>query len=352
MNLEPWIEELKSSIATISELEKILKLTNQEKMALHTNKDDCFKITPHILNLIKYNDKTGKIRRQFIPTTDIVQNIHGFQDDYLCEADNEVCKNLITRYPYKAILLVTLNCPTYCQFCTRKRIVNDNEKSTDLNEAYAYLLNHPEIYDVVITGGDPLMLNDHVLEEIFLNLRMISSIRIIRLNTRAPVTIPKRITSNLIKLLKKYRIDYINIHFEHPAELTDDTIEACLRLANNGILLGSQSVLLKGINDDKETLKELFLKLLLAKVRPYYLYQCDKVTGCQSFYTNPKRGIDLINSILYELPGLCVPRFVIDSPDRMGKITVAPNGLVGREPNKMQLKNFHNGEKFMYEFYD
>lgn len=352
MNLELWIEELKSSITTVTELEKMLKLTNQEKMALHTNKDACFKITPHILNLIKYNDKTGKIRRQFIPKTANVQNIHGFEDDYLCEADNEVCKNLITRYPYKAILLVTLNCPAYCQFCTRKRIVNNNIKSANLNEAYVYLSNHPEIYDIVITGGDPLILNDHVLESIFFNLRNIPSIKIIRLNTRAPVTIPKRITSNLIKLLKKYRIDYISTHFEHPVELTDDTIKACLRLANNGILLGSQSVLLKGINDDKETLKELFLKLILAKVRPYYLYQCDKVNGCQSFYTDPTKGIELIDSIQYELPGLCVPRFIIDSPDRMGKITVAPNGLIGREPNKLQLKNFYNGEEFMYEFYD
>lgn len=208
----------------------------------------------------------------------------------------------------------------YCRFCTRKRTVNDITRKNELSEAFDYLSKNPNIYDVIITGGDPLILNDTELENIFWNLRKINSVEIIRINTRIPVTLPSRISDCLIELLKKYNINYMNIHFEHPNELTQKTIDACLKLANNGILLGSQSVLLKNINNDCMTLKKLFKRLLLAKVRPYYLYECDKITGCQQFYVNPSEGILLINQILEELPGLCVPRFVIDALVRWGKL--------------------------------
>lgn len=348
--MQLWLDELKASITDIAELRKVLTLTKEEEDAFMRGEHINFRITPHILKLIKNNDKNGKIRKQFIPSTHDVPCLPNFEDDYLCEANNEVCENLVVRYPYKAILLVTKKCPAYCQFCTRKRIIGENLHQNNLSAAFEYLKSHPEIYDIVITGGDPLILEDSKLEYVFDRIRKIKSIKFVRLNTRVPVTLPKRINKDLIELFVKYNINYINIHFEHPDELSDETVEACNLLANNGILLGSQSVLLNQVNNDKETLKELFLKLLSAKVRPYYLYQCDKVNGCQSFYVSPNEGIMLINSILWELPGISIPRFVIDAPDKMGKITVAPNGLLNHKDRCIQLKNFNSGDEYIYNF--
>lgn len=347
--MQEWLQELHSSITSLSELKKHFALTKEESEVFNSCEKRKFRITPHIINLIKYNDADGKIRKQFIPSIQKVTSLSEFEDDYLHEADNEVCDNLVIRYPHKAILLVTHECPAYCQFCTRSRIIGKHTKIRDLSAAYMYLTKHPEIYDIVITGGDPLILEDCELENIFQKLREIKSIKLIRLNTRIPVTLPKRVNKSLIDLLKKYNINYMNIHFEHPDEISAETIDACLNLADNGILLGSQSVLLNQINDNKEILKTLFLRLLSIKVRPYYLYQCDKVDGCQSFYVSPRKGISLINSILEELPGLCIPRFVIDSPDKMGKITVAPNGLISLGEDSLQLKNYYNGNEYTYK---
>lgn len=347
-----WQQEIENSITDIKELKKCSVLTDDEIETINNQKKITFKITPHLLNLIQYNDTNGSIRKQFIPSKQESFSSNSFEDDYLCEKSNEVCENLIIRYSHKAILLVTNNCPAYCQFCTRKRINDGNKHMNYLEQAYQYLSSHSEIYDIIITGGDPLILNDIELEEILIRLSEIKSIKIIRINTRVPVTIPKRITSKLIKLLKKYNVINMNIHFEHPDELSDETIKACHRLANNGIILGSQSVLLKNINNNRETLKSLFLKLLLAKVRPYYLYQCDKINGCQQFYTDPIEGINLLNSISAELPGICIPRFVIDAPDKMGKITVAPNGILNQNDDYIKLKNFSNNMEYTYFLLD
>lgn len=346
--MEIWEDELLCSITTLHELKKYIKLTQNELTAFE-NLHMPFRVTPHILHEIIHNDAGGKIRKQYIPHVDNCKSFLNFKDDYLDEASNEVCKNLVRRYPNKAILLATNMCAAYCRFCTRKRTVNDITRKNDLSEAFDYLSKNPNVYDVVITGGDPLILKDAELENIFWNLRKIDSIEIIRINTRIPVTLPSRINDSLIELLNEYNVNYMNIHFEHPNELTKKTIDACLKLANSGILLGSQSVLLKNINDDCMTLKKLFTQLLLAKVRPYYLYQCDKITGCQQFYVDPSEGILLINKILEELPGLCVPRFVIDAPGKMGKITVSPNGLVKAENDSLLLKNYHSNEEFLYK---
>lgn len=348
--MSTWQQEIEESITDVTKLKKYLTLTEDEIEAFKDHKEFSFRITPHLLYQIQNNDKTGSIRKQFIPSKKETIFLNGFKEDYLCERSNEVCENLVIRYPHKAIILATNCCPAYCQFCTRKRLISKEGHKNDLKQAYRFLSIHPEIYDIVITGGDPLILNDFELEEILIKLSEIKSIKLIRLNTRVPVTIPKRITIELVNLLKKYNVFNVNIHFEHPSELSDETIQACNCLANNGILLASQSVLLKNINNDREILKSLFLKLLLAKVRPYYLYQCDKVDGCQQFYTNPLEGIDLINSIAAELPGLCVPRFVIDAPDKMGKITVAPNGVLNKNDDLMRLKNYLNDEEYKYLF--
>lgn len=345
-----WQQDVEMSITDASELKKHISLTDEENSSFNDENRREFRITPHLLYLIKHNDLDGCIRRQFIPSKQNRTFSHEFDEDFLCEKSNEVCENLIVRYPYKAILLATNYCSAYCQFCTRKRIVGKGKCANYLGEAYRYLSLHPEIYDIVITGGDPLILNDNELEEILVCLSEIKSIKIIRINTRIPVALPKRITEELIGILKKYNVICVNIHFEHPSELADETIEACRRLVDNGILLSSQSVLLKNVNDNRETLKELFFKLLLAKVKPYYLYQCDKIDGCQQFYVDPLVGINLLNSISAELPGICVPRFVIDAPDKMGKITVAPCGILSQSDTHIKLKNFSNSMEYEYFF--
>lgn len=344
--MNEWQRELSDSISDFNKLKSYIELSHSEEIA--TKKNQLFKITPHLLNQIKFNDNSQKIRRQFIPFEHTCALQAGFEYDFLRETASEVSENLIQRYPHKAILLATHDCPAYCLFCTRKRNNSFCSRINSLENAYMYLKNHSEIYDVIVTGGDPLILTDDELESVFSNLSKIESIKIIRVNTRTPVTIPKRITPELIYLLKKYNVSYINIHFEHPDELSEETIDACKRLAESGILLGSQSVLLKGINDDCETLKELFLKLLLAKIRPYYLYQCDKIIGCEPFYVNPVKGMTIINSIAPELPGLCVPRFVIDTPGKIGKITVAPNGVIKYAKNSIALKNSQSNEIYNY----
>lgn len=344
-----WENELANSITTLSDLNKYIQLTESETNAFE-NLHIPFRITPHILNEIMYNDNGEKIRIQYIPRINGNPTSLNFENDYLKEEQNEVCPNLVRRYPHKVILLVTNMCASYCRFCTRKRTVNNIIRKCDLTKAFDYLAKNPDIYDVVITGGDPLILADYELEDIFSHLRNINTIKFIRINTRIPVVLPNRINDNFIRLLKKYDINYINIHFEHPNELGKKTIDACLKLANNGILLGSQSVLLKNINDNCETLINLFKLLLLAKVKPYYLYQCDKIIGCEPYYVNPLKGINIINKILEELPGLCVPRFVIDVPGNIGKITVAPNGLLRYKENNLLLKNYHNDKEFLYSF--
>lgn len=345
--MQEWEQELACLVTNIDDLKRYLNITKEEEKSIDENCS--FKITPHLLHQIKYNDKNGKIKKQFIPYKQIMSSETGFDDDFLGEKKNEICENLVIRYPHKAILLVTNECPAYCQFCTRKRIVGKSEYKNNFDSAFKYLKEHTEIYDIVITGGDPLLLRDDELEYVFRKITEIKSVKIVRLNTRMPVTIPKRITEELIKILKKYNINYINIHFEHPDEISEETADACLRLANNGIMLGSQSVLLNNINNDSQTLRELFLKLLSIKVKPYYLYQCDRITGCQQFYVSPLEGIGLINSVAPEVPGLAVPRFVIDAPDKMGKITVAPNGIIKQEENNLILKNFQNNDIYHYE---
>ena len=345
--MQEWERELACSVTSVDELKKHLNITKEEAATFDENCS--LKITPHLLCQIKYNDKNGKIGKQFIPYKQVVANNISFEDDFLHEGKNEVCESLVIRYPHKAILLVTNECPAYCQFCTRKRIVGKAEYKNNLDAALKYLTDHTEIYDIVITGGDPLILRDDELEYVFHKITEIKSIIFVRLNTRTPVTMPKRITEDLIGILKKYNVNYINIHFEHPDEISEETADACLRLANNGIMLGSQSVLLNNINNDRQTLKELFLKLLSIKVKPYYLYQCDRITGCERFYVSPLEGIRLINSIAPEIPGLAVPRFVIDAPDKMGKISVAPNGIIQQEENNLILRNFQNNGIYHYQ---
>ncbi len=344
-NNKLWLTELNKSIKSYEELVCNIELSEKEKAAFENKLALPFAITPHILNLIKSGDPNGAIRKQFIPICS--SNNLRFSDDFLDETGNEVAPCLVQRYPYKAIMIVTQTCPAYCRFCTRSRIVG-NHSANNFEKALSYIKNHPEIYDIVITGGDPLILCNDNLKEIFEKIKKIKSVSILRLNTRIPVNLPSRIDAELLKLLRESKV-FVNIHFEHPDELSEQTKKVCLEMADNGIVLGSQSVLLKGINDDEDTLKRLFLGLLKIKVKPYYIYQCDKVYGCEDFYLPPETGINLINRIAPQLPGIAVPKFVVDVPGKVGKSCVAPNGIVGKDKNKLIFKNFYTQEETIYE---
>ncbi len=344
-NKNAWFNELNNVITSYEQLIHEIELKEDEEAAFRNGLSLPFAITPHILRLIKSNDSSGAIRRQYIPN--YTEHSKKFNHDFLKESENEVAPGLIQRYPHKAILVVTQACPAYCRFCTRSRIVG-RPTLTDISSALEYIENHNEIYDIVITGGDPLILCNEELREIFEKIRKIESVSILRLNTRIPVNLPNRIDSKLIKLLKNNRV-FVNIHFEHPDEISEKTKEVCLKMADNGIVLGSQSVLLKGINDDEETLKKLFLELLKIKVKPYYLYQCDKVCGCENFYLPPETGANLINRLAPQLPGIAVPKFVVDVPGKVGKSCIAPYGLVRQNFGEITFKNFFTNVEETYE---
>lgn len=293
-------------------------------------------LTPYMDELIKSTHSTA-LQKQFIPHT--TKCNFQFTDDYLCEDEYMPIPNLIHRYKNKAVIIATNQCACYCQFCTRQRITHSGEISLDnLEKILAYIKEHSEIEDILVTGGDPLILNTRKIVTILQEIEKISSVKIMRIGTRIPITLPQRINTELIQALKMFNRLYINIHINHPDELTLESRNAILALANSGIPLGSQSVLLKGINDDYDILKDLFQQLIQIKVKPYYLYQCDKVKGCEDYITDIQKGIDIINKLCNQISGFAIPKFVVDTPE-MGKIVLAPCSISRTDRDIFYLSN-------------
>ncbi len=250
---------------------------------------------------------------------------------------------LVHRYPDRVLLLVTDRCAMYCRHCTRRRFAGSREhdtSKTQLDRYIAYLTRHPEVRDVILSGGDPLTQTDARLEDFLLRLRSVPSVEIIRLGSRLPITLPYRITDELCRMLEKYHPLYMNIHVNHPDELTPEVRDACNRLTRAGIPLGSQTVLLKGINDDPNVLKKLFQKLLTFRIKPYYLYHCDPAQGTAHFRTPIARGMELIEYLLGHTSGLAVPTYVVDAPHGAGKIPIMPNYVLTNFPGGAVLRNF------------
>ncbi len=312
--------QIKNSIQDVGALSHLLTLTNDELTAAKK-----IRLTPYILQLIM-NDKSGTLRRQFIPFAGCVQK--DFSDDYLREECFTPIKNLVHKYPNKAIYIATNQCACYCQFCTRQRIIQSNTPyQENLHEVIGYLRTHQEINDLLVTGGDPLMLETERLTNILDAISDLKHIRVLRIGTRVPLTMPMRVDNCLLDALKQYSSLYVNIHVNHISELTEQSKNALLCLANAGIPLGSQTVLLRGVNDDKDALKNLFEELVSIKVKPYYLYQCDKVKGCESYVADIKKGIDIINDLSRTMSGFAVPKFVVDTPE-FGKLVLAPSAKI------------------------
>jgi len=301
-------------------------------------------ITPYYLSLIDMNDyENDPVFKQAVPTVfETKISLNDMSDPLHEDIDSPV--PLIThRYPDRVLFLVTDQCSMYCRHCTRRRLAGQTDKpaSDDLiNNAIEYIRKTKEVRDVLISGGDPLTLSDERLERIIKAVREISHVEIIRIGSRVPVVLPMRITDDLVNMLKKYHPIYLNTHFNHPKELTLESKEACEKLANAGIPLGNQTVLLRGINDDPKIMKRLMQLLLTIRVKPYYIYQCDLSQGIEHFRTKISKGIEIIEYMRGHTTGFSVPTFVVDAPGGGGKIPVMPNYLISMSPEKVVLRNY------------
>ncbi len=336
--------QLQHAIRDIPTLEKVLTLTEEER----TNLERCLakftmEITPYYAALMDRNDPNCPVRLQSVPRLAELHDDPSDLADPLHEDVDSPVPGLTHRYPDRVLLLVTNICSMNCRHCTRRRLVGDTDvhmPEENIQKAIDYIAAHPEVRDVLISGGDPLVLPDDRLESIIQRLRAIPHVEIIRIGTRTPVVMPQRITEALAAMLKKYHPIYVNTHFNHPKEITAEARLACARLADAGISLGNQSVLLRGINDDPVVMKKLVHKLLTIRVRPYYIYQCDLSLGISHFRTSVAKGIEIIESLRGHTTGFAVPTFVVDAPGGGGKIPVMPNYLISMGDGRAILRNY------------
>ncbi|HAN77764.1 MAG TPA: lysine 2,3-aminomutase [Bacteroidales bacterium] len=342
-----WHWQLRNSFTTVGKLQSFLKLSdNESNLGVAIQPDSLpIRITPYYASLIDIENANDAIRRTVIPAAGEFMVAPGEASDPLGEEDCSVAPNLVHRYPDRVLFLVTDFCATYCRYCTRSHMV---AKSHNLNagtkiweKAFEYIRNHPEVRDVLISGGDALTLTDKNLDYLLRNLRAIEHVEMIRIGTKVPVVMPHRITHELVNVLKKYHPLYMSLHFTHPNELTPEVKEACERLANAGIPLGSQTVLLRGINDTVPVMTKLMQGVLKIRVRPYYIYQCDPILGSSHFRTSVNTGLEIIRGMRGFTSGYAIPQFVIDAPNGGGKIPLLPNYVEERKENgDLVLRNY------------
>lgn len=345
--METWQKMIRESVHTVDEL--VEKFNIDRKVAEDLDEFFQARINPYYLSLIRYPG--DPIWLQCVPDKIELDDFDAIEDPLMEEAMSPV-PNITHRYPDRALFLVTSQCGIYCRFCTRKRKVGDYEKISmkGLESAFKYLDEHTEIRDVILSGGDPLMLTDTMLEKILKRLREIQHIDIIRLGTRMPVVLPQRITPKLCNMLKKYHPVYVNTHFNHPWEITDESSRACELLADNGVPVGNQMVIMKEINDDPVIVKELMQKLLKIRVRPYYMYMADETKGANHFRTSINTGLKISAALRGHTSGLAIPHFVIDAPGGGGKIPLLPNHVLHMDEEKIILRNY-KGKVFSYKNY-
>ena len=339
-----WKWQVKNRIETLEDLKKYVSLTAEEEEGVkQTLKTLRMAITPYYLSLINPDDPCDPIRRQCIPTGAETHQAAADLLDPLHEDEDSPTPGLTHRYPDRVLLLITDMCSMYCRHCTRRRFAGqtDNECGLDrIEKALEYIRNTPTVRDVLLSGGDALMVSDKRLEYIISELRKIPHVEIVRLGTRTPVVCPQRITPELCDMLKKYHPIWINTHFNHPNEVTPESSRACEMLANAGIPLGNQSVLLRGVNDCVHVMKKLVHEIVKIRVRPYYIYQCDLSMGLEHFRTPVSKGIEIIEGLRGHTSGYCVPTFVVDAPGGGGKTPVMPQYIISQAPGRVVLRNF------------
>ncbi|HOJ09643.1 MAG TPA: lysine 2,3-aminomutase [Clostridiales bacterium] len=348
---EDWKWQLKNRIVTAEQLGKVISLSEKEMDDINL----CLKmfrmaITPYYSMLINPDDDNCPIKAQAIPSIKELNIRSDDLSDPLGEEFYSPVENIVHRYPDRVLFLLTHKCSMYCRHCTRRRVVGEEDFSVNeetLDKAVDYIKSNSKIRDVLLSGGDPFIMSDSYLEHIIQRLREIPHVEIIRIGTRTPVVLPMRITDSLINMLKKYHPIWINTHFNHPMEITEASVKACAKIVDAGIPLGNQSVLLKGVNDNVETLKELLLKLVKARVRPYYLYQCDIAQGIGHFRTKVEEGMEIMKNLRGYISGYAVPTFVIDAPNGGGKIPINPEYVVSMDDERVVMRNY-KGDIYFY----
>lgn len=339
-----WKWQLRHSFKTTEQLARVLELTDEEQAAL----DRCgsllpVAVTPYYMSLLDAFAADCGLRRTVVPVQGEFLRTPGEADDPLDEDGHSPVPGLVHRYPDRVLFLVLDRCATYCRYCTRSRVVGQDELRPGRDRwdtALDYIRSHPEIRDVLLSGGDPLTLSDDRLDYLLGELRKIPHVQFVRIGTKVPAVLPQRITPALVKVLRRHHPLWLSLHFLHPAECTPESAAACRRLADAGIPLGSQTVLLKGVNDDVAVMKALVHSLLMMRVRPYYLYQCDPISGSSHFRTTVEKGLEIIRGLRGFTTGYAVPTYVIDAPGGGGKIPLQPDYLVGRDGADVLLRNY------------
>ena len=343
--------QLKNRISSLPQLEEHLNLSEDERNGVILSGTKlAMSITPHFFNLIDRDDPDCPIRRQVIPRVEETITSPYELSDPCGEDSNMPVPGLVHRYPDRVLFLVTDRCASYCRYCTRSRVVSgagDQALETNYEAAFQYLEEHTEIRDVLLSGGDPLLFSDSKLEQILSRLRSIKHIEFLRIGSRIPVFLPQRITPELCRMLQKYHPLFVSVHVNHPRELTSEVKEGLERLANHGIPLGNQSVLLRGVNDTVETMKALTHKLLMCRVRPYYLYQLDLIQGSSHLQVPVAKGLEIIEGLRGHTTGYSIPQYVIDAPGGGGKVPINPDYIIQRNSERVVFRNFE-GRTFEY----
>ncbi|MEE4178382.1 MAG: KamA family radical SAM protein [Bacteroides sp.] len=346
-----WQWQVRNSFTSLTALSRIMNLgENEIKPRPGVNDSLPLRITPYYASLLDCSDPDQAIRRTVVPVFDEFLVSPGEASDPLSEGHDSPVPNLVHRYPDRVLFLSTGFCSAYCRYCTRSHMVASEKCHVGpaaWQQAFQYIREHPEIRDVLISGGDVLTLPDGHIEYLLASIRAIPHVEIIRLGTKVPVVLPQRITKALTSILRKYHPIFMSIHFTHPDELTPEVSQACNRLADAGIPLGSQTVLLKGINDEVITMRKLMQGLLKIRVRPYYLYQCDPILGSAHFRTSVEKGLEIIDGLRGHTSGYAVPHYVIDAPGGGGKIPLLPDYFQGKENGQVILRNYE-GKRFFY----
>jgi lysine 2,3-aminomutase len=339
-----WHWQVANRIRTVERLQSMLLLTPEERQAAQIGETKLpMAVTPYYLSLIPPNDPDHPLRRAVVPTVHEFFTGPGEGDDPLGEESQSPVPGLVHRYPDRVLFLVHDFCSTYCRYCTRSRVVGHGKvrpEKARFERMLEYIRSNHAIRDVILSGGDPLLLSDDRIEWLLNKLRLIPHVEVIRIGTKIPAVLPQRITSRLVRIIKRYHPVWMSLHFMHPDECTDESRKACAMLADGGIPLGSQTVLLKGINDNVETMKQLMQNLMKMRVRPYYLYQCDPISGSAHFRTPVAKGLEIISGLRGYISGYAVPTYVIDAPGGGGKIPLMPDAVIGRSGDDLMLRNY------------
>ena len=338
-----WRWQLSNRVNDLADFEEILELTDEEREGLSAPEKFRVDVTPYFVSLIDPRDPNDPIRRQIIPLGRELRSFTGMMEDSLAEDRHSPVPGLVHRYPDRVLMLITTQCASYCRYCTRSRIVGDPAQNFNRREHEAqldYIRRTPQIRDVLISGGDGLTLAPKLLEGALRALREIPHVEIVRIGARVPVFLPQRIDDELCEMLEKYHPVWMNIHVNHPNEITPELSRACDKLSRAGVPLGNQSVLLAGVNDCVHIQRDLVQKLIENRVRPYYLYQCDLVEGAGHFRTPVGKGLEIIEGLRGHTSGFAVPQFIVDAPGGGGKIPVMPSYLVSYSDHKVILRNY------------